>query len=137
MITPLWQQELERLSLLNGKNNGHSLTGKPLQIITHQQPPSWQGRILHLREADPYIPLVSPLYANLEGLPPLFLQAGSKEVLLTDATRLAEKAVNANVSVTLDIWANMVHGWQFAASFLPEGRGALEEIGKFIMRYAA
>lgn len=92
---------------------------------------------LYLREADPYAPLVSPLYANLEGLPPLFLQAGSKEVLLTDATRLAEKAANAQVSVTLDIWDQMVHGWQFAASFLPEGRGALEEIGKFIKRHAA
>jgi monoterpene epsilon-lactone hydrolase len=89
---------------------------------------------MYLRETDPYTPLASPLYANLAGLPPLFLQAGSKEVLLTDATRLTEKAANAKVSVTLDIWDEMVHGWQFAASFLPEGRGALEEIGKFIKR---
>lgn len=89
---------------------------------------------LYLRETDPSTPLASPLYANLAGLPPLFLQAGSKEVLLTDATRLAEKAAQANVNVTLDIWANMVHGWQFTASFLPEGRGALEEIGRFIKR---
>ncbi len=92
---------------------------------------------LYLKGADPYAPLVSPLYANLEGLPPLFLQAGSKEVLLTDATRLAEKAANAQVSVTLDIWDEMVHGWQFAASFLPEGREALQEIGKFIKSHAA
>jgi monoterpene epsilon-lactone hydrolase len=87
---------------------------------------------MYLNGADPRTPLSSPLYANLAGLPPLFMQVGTREVLLADSTRFAQKAHNAGVDVTLDIWHEMVHSWQFAAQFLPEGRAAIEKIGEFI-----
>jgi len=87
---------------------------------------------LYLRDADPRNPLASPLYADLHGLPPLLIQVGSDEVLLSDATRLAERAKDAGVQVKLEVWEGMQHEWQFAASFLPEGRRAINQIGEFV-----
>ncbi len=87
---------------------------------------------MYLNGADPYTPLASPLYANLRGLPPLFIQAGSREILLADSTRLAQKAHDAGVDVTLDLWSGMVHGWHYAVSILPEARAAIENICEFI-----
>ena len=67
----------------------------------------------YLGKTDPKTPLASPLFADLTGLPPLLIQVGSEEVLLSDATGLAEAAGLANVDVTLRIWANMIHIWPF------------------------
>ena len=77
-------------------------------------------------------PLASPYYADLSGLPPLLVQVGTAEVLLDDSLRLAEKAKDAGVDVTLEVWDDMPHVWQAFASFLPEGRQALESCGEFI-----
>jgi acetyl esterase/lipase len=65
-------------------------------------------------------------------LPPLLIQVGSHELLLSDATRLAEKARDAGVDVTLEVWPGMQHEWQFAAKFLPEGRQAISHVGTFV-----
>jgi len=77
-------------------------------------------------------PLLSPLYADLRGLPPLLIQASDTEILLDDARRLAKKAQAAQVAVTLDIWEDMPHCWHLFAKFLPEGRAAIEKVGKFV-----
>ncbi len=87
---------------------------------------------LYLRGADPRTPLASPLYADLRGLPPLLILAGSEERLLSDATRFTEKARTAGVTVTLEIWDGMQHGWHVLHGFLPEGWRALERVGAFI-----
>lgn len=87
---------------------------------------------LYLGKAKPQDPLASPLYGDLHGLPPLLIQVGSEEILLSDSTRLAENARNAGVEVTLEIWEGMQHVWHFAANILPEARQAIEKIGKFI-----
>lgn len=87
---------------------------------------------LYLKDASPQTPLASPVYAKLEGLPPLLIQVGSDEVLLSDSLRLAENARLSGVDVTLEVWDGMQHVWQFAASLLPEARQAIEKIGKFI-----
>ncbi len=91
---------------------------------------------LYLKDASPQTPLASPVYANLEGLPPLLIQVGSEEVLLSDSLRLAENARLSSVDVTLEVWEGMPHVWQFAASFLPEARQAIEKIGGFILERA-
>jgi len=88
---------------------------------------------LYLGDTDPRAPLVSPLYADLRGLPPLLLQVGSDEILLSDSTRLAEKAKATGVDVTLEVWEGMQHVWHFAASLIPEGRDAIRRIGEFIL----
>ena len=90
---------------------------------------------MYLNGLDPRTPLVSPLYADLKGLPPLLVQVGSDEVLLADATRLVGRAKQAGVNATLDEWEKMQHVWQFASSFIPEGRHAVEKIGEFIDKY--
>ena len=56
-------------------------------------------------------PLISPLFADLAGFPPVLIQVGSAETLLADATRLAEAAGAADVDVTLQIWPHMIHAW--------------------------
>jgi monoterpene epsilon-lactone hydrolase len=87
---------------------------------------------LYLGGVDPRTALVSPYFADLRGLPPLLIQVGSHEVLLSDATHFAEKARQAGVEVTLEVWPGMQHEWQFAAKLMPEGRRAITRIGEFV-----
>jgi acetyl esterase/lipase len=101
--------------------------GKPLPAMAVCLSPATD-----LRGADPRSPLASPLYADLQGLPPILIQVGSDEVLLSDATRFAEKAKAAGVPVTLEIWDRMQHVWQLAASLLPEGKKAIQKIAEFV-----
>lgn len=77
-------------------------------------------------------PLAAPLYADLSGLPPLYIQVGTAETLLDDSTRLAERARKAGVEVVLDPWDGMIHVWPLFASMLDEGREAIERIGGFV-----
>lgn len=91
-----------------------------------------QSAELYLGEADPRNPLASPLHADLRGLPPLLIQVGSEEILLSDSTCFAERARNAGVDVTLEVWEGMQHEWHFAAQVLPEARQAIDHIGRFI-----
>ncbi len=76
-------------------------------------------------------PLISPLYADLRGLPPLLIQVGTAEILLDDATRLAAVTREAGVAVTLQTWAGLFHVFQMAA-FLPETREALAQVATFL-----
>lgn len=77
-------------------------------------------------------PQISPLYADLSGLPPLLIQVGTEETLLDDSTRLAARAKASGVDVTLEIWEGMVHVFQSNAMILPEARRAIEKIGQFM-----
>jgi phosphinothricin tripeptide acetyl hydrolase len=83
-------------------------------------------------ERDRRTPLASPLYADLHGLPPLLIQVGSAEVLLDDASRIADCAKAAGVPVELEVWDDMIHVWQLFAPLLPEGQQAIERLGTFI-----
>jgi monoterpene epsilon-lactone hydrolase len=87
---------------------------------------------VYLRGADPRSPRASPSFADLRGLPPMFLQVGSFEVLRSDVEGFAERARRAGVAVTLEVWPGMQHEWQFAAKILPEGRAAVARIGAFV-----
>jgi monoterpene epsilon-lactone hydrolase len=89
----------------------------------------------YLGDADPRTQLASPLYADLRGLPPLLIQVGTAEMLLDDATRLAERAKSAGVDVALEVWDDMFHVWQFFAGMLPEGQQAIDRIGEFIRKH--
>ena len=81
---------------------------------------------------DPRSPLISPLYGNLEGLPPLLIHVGADEILLSDATRLKENASSAGVDVNLVVWPHMWHVWHTFVPFLPEANQAVKQIGEFI-----
>ena len=83
------------------------------------------------------IPLASPYYADLRGLPPLLLQVGGAEVLLDDSIRFAKKAKDAGVDATLEVWDDMPHIWQCFASFLPEAQQALDQCGEFVKKHTS
>ena len=91
---------------------------------------------MYLGDADPETPLASPLYADYAGLPPLILQVGDHEVLLSDTTRVAERARAAGVEVTEEVWDEMFHVWHAFAPMLPEGQQAIDRIGEFINQHA-
>ena len=86
----------------------------------------------YLNGADPRTPMVSPLYADLRGLPPVLIQVGSAETLLDDAVRLAGVAGAADVRVTLQVWPDMIHAWHLFYPQLAAGRRALAEVGAFV-----
>ena len=81
---------------------------------------------------DAALGLVSPVFADLSGLPPLIIQAGTHEVLLDDAVRLARQAASADVEVTLDITARVPHVFQAYHAILDEGAAALDRAGQFL-----
>ena len=77
-------------------------------------------------------PRVSPVYADLHGLPPLLLQVGSTELLLDDARRVHERATAAGSESHLTIYDDVHHGWQMLSPLVPEARAALGEAATFI-----
>lgn len=91
----------------------------------------------YLRGTDASDGSVSPIYADLTGLPPLLIQVGSHEILLDDAIRLAIKAAADDVEVTLEVVPGVPHVFQAFAAHLDEGEEALERAGAFLRRHAA
>jgi phosphinothricin tripeptide acetyl hydrolase len=92
-------------------------------------------RNLYIKNEDPRLPLASPLYADLAGLPPLLFQVGSDEILLDDSTRLAAKAKQAGVEVELKVWKKMIHVWHLFAPILSEGQEAIAEAASFLEKH--
>jgi monoterpene epsilon-lactone hydrolase len=84
---------------------------------------------------DRHLPLLSPYYGDLRELPPLLIQVGEDEILLSDAQRLADKAQHAGVAVTLVIWPNMWHVWHLLVPILPEAQEAVNAIATFIREH--
>ncbi|MCP1225318.1 alpha/beta hydrolase fold domain-containing protein [Sebaldella sp. S0638] len=77
-------------------------------------------------------PMVSPIYGDFSGFPPLFIQVGSEELLLSDSLTLKEKASNVNVPVKLEIWEGMWHVFQTRFESIPEADQALNNTVDFI-----
>jgi monoterpene epsilon-lactone hydrolase len=99
-------------------------------IVSREMLRGWAK--IYLGDHDARTPLASPLYGDLHGFPPLLIQVGSAEVLLNDATRLAERATAAGVETTLEVWPEMIHVWHTFAAILREGREAIARIGDFV-----
>jgi acetyl esterase/lipase len=78
-------------------------------------------------------PLISPLFGDLRGLPPIHIQSGRNEILLDDSVRFYEKARQTGVDVTLKIWDDMFHVFQLF-SFLPETQESMKQVSAFINR---
>jgi monoterpene epsilon-lactone hydrolase len=91
----------------------------------------------YVADGDPTADLVSPIFADLTGLPPLLIQAGSHEILLDDATRLASRAAAADVAVTLEVTPGVPHVFQGFAAMLDEGDAALTSAGQFLRAHLA
>ncbi len=90
----------------------------------------------YFRDNDPKSPLISPVFADYAGLPPILAQVGSDEILLDDTRRVAERANTAGTPIDVQVWKQMPHVWQLFAH-LPESREAIRSIGRFINRVSA
>jgi acetyl esterase/lipase len=77
-------------------------------------------------------PLASPVFADVTGLPPILVQIGENELMLSDAMRLANHLADNRVRVNLEVWPGMFHAWHFYAGMLAEGQQALESSVRFI-----
>jgi acetyl esterase/lipase len=86
-------------------------------------------------QGDPRDPLVSPLYADLAGLPPLLIQVGDRETVLDDSVMLADKARAAGVDVQLEVWDGMIHVFQMFGAELAEAHRAIASIAQFLKRH--
>ena len=97
--------------------------------------------VRHLeRWADAYVggvdrktALASPVHADLNGLPPVLVQVGEAEVLLSDSELLTQRLRATGVPVTLKIWPDMIHVWHWFGPILGKGREATEEMADFIL----
>ncbi|MBN1437895.1 MAG: alpha/beta hydrolase [Anaerolineales bacterium] len=88
----------------------------------------------YVRSEDPRNPLISPLYGDLRGLPPILLHVGGDEILLDDSVRLAERVRAAGGSAELAVWEGMWHVFQAAAPFVPEANQSIRQMAGFIRR---
>ncbi|HEX4570271.1 MAG TPA: alpha/beta hydrolase [Dongiaceae bacterium] len=114
-----------------------SMTSKAAVDPIIQKPYLLEIAGLYLGEVDPRTPLASPLYGDLRGLPPLLIQVGSAEVLLDDSIMLAGIAGGADVTVTLEVWPEMIHAWPLFQDHLAGGRKATARAGAYIREMTA
>jgi len=77
-------------------------------------------------------PLVSPVFADMEGLCPMFIQVGDDEILLSDSERIADECVAAGIEVELQVWPEMWHVFQMFVGKMPESRAAIRKMGDYI-----
>jgi monoterpene epsilon-lactone hydrolase len=78
------------------------------------------------------LPLVSPVYADVTAMPPIYIQVGEDEILLSDSTRIADKLSAAGCDATLEIWPGMWHVFQVFVHQMPESRQAIERFVPFV-----
>jgi monoterpene epsilon-lactone hydrolase len=101
-------------------------------------PEALQARVTdYTAGQDAALGLISPVFADLSGLPPLIIQAGTHEVLLDDAIRLAGQAAAADVAVTLDITPGVPHVFQAYYPILDEAAAALDRAGQLLSAHLA
>lgn len=86
----------------------------------------------YLAGTEPTTPYVSPLYGDLAGLPPVLIQVGSREVLLSDAQRFADALQRAGCVGTLEVWPGMVHVWHLHHARLGKARQAVARLGGWL-----
>ncbi|MBS0619742.1 MAG: alpha/beta hydrolase [Spirochaetes bacterium] len=92
-------------------------------------------KLKYLGDCDLKHPYVSPLFANLAGLPPVMLQAAGDEILRDDSVRLAAALRAAGVQVELDVWPGLFHVFEFAWRWLPQANEAIGKLGEFVRRH--
>jgi acetyl esterase/lipase len=85
----------------------------------------------YLAGADPRAPYASPVFADLSGLPPVLIQAGSDEVLLDDSINFDRRLREQGVAARLATWNGMIHVWPMFHPVLPEAGAAIDEAAAF------
>jgi monoterpene epsilon-lactone hydrolase len=91
----------------------------------------------YVGDADAADPLISPIFGDLRGLPPLLIQVGTHEILLSDALRLSDRAALSDVAVTLEVTPGVPHVFQGFAALLDEAGAALDRAADFVKEQLA
>jgi monoterpene epsilon-lactone hydrolase len=91
-----------------------------------------QFAAIYLNSVDAEMPLASPLFADLGGLPPLLIHVGTADLGLHEARLFTERARAAGVDATLEVWLDMVHVWHAFSARVPEAAAAVEGVGSYI-----
>ncbi len=91
----------------------------------------------YLAGTDPRRPELSPLFAELSGLPPLLVHAGNAETLVDQVREFAARAIAAGVDLRLSVYDDMVHVWHMMRGATPNAQRAIDEIGAFVGKHAA
>lgn len=94
---------------------------------------TWTG--WYIGNNDPHDPWLSPLMADLTGLPPIMIQVGTNEIHLDDSRNFGEKAKESGVAVTLRIWDNMIHAFPLLSPMFPEAKSSMNEIGGYVRKH--
>ncbi|RAJ20059.1 alpha/beta hydrolase [Pedobacter cryoconitis] len=87
----------------------------------------------YLGGAAPDLPVASPIYANLHGLPPTYVIVGEAEEMLSEALTFTHNAAMAGVHVKFEVWPQMIHNFPLWHSLLPEGKDAIKKAGDFMI----
>ena len=112
-------------------NSGASMTtNEPSDWLAKRMPERWAQWFC--QGADPANPLISPIHADLRGLPPIYIQAGSAEILHDMIRTFAERAKQQDAPIQLEVWPNMTHDFQAFGDIIPESKEALRRIGEVV-----
>ncbi len=133
-LSPVTDLSLNSPSLRSNQKSDWML-GPLFQLLLKLPSPVRLGMGLYRNRMLPKNPLLSPLYGELSGLPPVLLHASTSEVLLDDARRFANKALAAGSPVTLQTWSGMPHVWHIFNPELPQAEQAFTEIALFLQRH--
>ncbi len=133
-------QPLPAAAVCISPNTDPTLTGKSMEVNASKDAllsPQFARAMMtyYVSDNDLNDPYLSPLMANLKGIPPILIQAGADEILLDDSRRFTEQAQRAGVDMTLEVWPHMWHDWIGCVPDLPEAIQAIEHIAEFIHRH--
>lgn len=113
------------------ENSGNSLKeNEPFDWVEKRMPLKWAEWLC--KDTDPRNPIVSPINADLQGLPPVYIQAGDAEILYDMIQSFYDKAQAQGANIRLDVWRHMNHDFQAFGDLIPESKEALMRIGQFI-----
>ncbi len=118
-----------------GEAGGREEEGETDLWLTREHLRRWFRH--YVGQADPAHPLVSPIHANLSGLPPFLLLAGADELLLQEGRRMVDRALSAGVDARLLVGKGMQHDWPLTVPWLPESRHAWQVMADFVDEHAS
>ncbi len=117
-----------------------SLSGDTMHTLADVDPMVSEPGLRRMAEwflagTDPRDPVASPLFAEPAGLPPMFVMVGEAETLLDDSRRFAQRAQDAGVDCTLEVYPEMIHVFPAFAGIVPEGDAAVDDIARFLHKH--
>ena len=124
LISPWLDMSLSGETMVTNDETDSSISAKSMP----------RTRELFVSEAQIKDPLASPLEATLSGLPPILIQVGDEEILLSDSQRFYQKATQAGVQAELRVWPEMFHVWHACVGLFEEAKLAIDEISQFIWK---